>query len=100
MEKGEFATLPEGALGDFFLFTRTRLAEAGYVQYEVSSFARSGAAFESRHNRKYWEGAPYLGLGPSAHSFRDPLRSWNTPRARGYIEALRARRDPTAGRET
>lgn len=43
------------------------LAQAGYRQYEISNFARPG--FSSRHNLKYWTGAPYYGFGPSAHGF-------------------------------
>lgn len=47
-------------------------AAAGYRQYEISNFAREGR--ESRHNRKYWTGAPYLGFGPSAHSYQNGAR--------------------------
>jgi len=43
------------------------LAESGIKQYEISNFSVPG--FESRHNKKYWEGKPWLGLGPSAHSY-------------------------------
>jgi oxygen-independent coproporphyrinogen-3 oxidase len=50
------------------------LAKEGYVQYEISNFALP--AFASRHNRKYWQLAPYLGLGAGAHSF-DGARRWS-----------------------
>lgn len=50
------------------------LRRAGYRRYEVASFARPGA--QSRHNRAYWSGRPYLGLGPGAHSFA--RRDWQT----------------------
>jgi oxygen-independent coproporphyrinogen-3 oxidase len=50
------------------------LAAAGYCQYEISNFALPG--FESRHNRKYWQLAPYVGLGAGAHSF-DGERRWS-----------------------
>lgn len=44
----------------------------GFAQYEISNFAKTG--FESRHNRKYWLGEPYLGFGPAAHSFFEGQR--------------------------
>ena len=52
------------------------LGEAGYRHYEISNFARSG--FEAVHNSAYWRRVPYIGLGPSAHSLGDNVRSWNT----------------------
>lgn len=58
-----------------FLEAARRLTGEGYVHYEVTSFARPGHG--SRHNQVYWTGAPYLGLGSSAHSYRHPLRRWN-----------------------
>lgn len=50
---------------------------AGFLQYEVSNFARPG--FESKHNSRYWNRTPYLGLGPGAHSFDGFRRRWNKP---------------------
>jgi len=50
------------------------LREAGYTQYEISNFARPG--YESRHNLKYWELKPYLGLGAGSHSF-DGTHRWS-----------------------
>jgi oxygen-independent coproporphyrinogen-3 oxidase len=52
----------------------TFLATEGYVQYEISNFALPG--FVSRHNRKYWQLVPYVGLGAGAHSF-DGARRWS-----------------------
>jgi len=98
-ERGEFRDLSEEESRERFLHTRRILEEAGYRHYEVSSYARR-EDLESRHNRKYWEGAPYLGLGPSAHSYREGVRSWNTPRTSDYVEALGSGRDPVAGSET
>jgi oxygen-independent coproporphyrinogen-3 oxidase len=51
---------------ELYLDTVGKLAEAGYAQYEISNFAREGRA--SRHNLRYWQGRPYLGLGLAAHS--------------------------------
>jgi len=65
----------------------SRLDEAGYDHYEVSSFAR-GADHRSRHNRKYWQHVPYLGLGPAAHSF-DGKSRWANARSVGeYVVSL------------
>ena len=50
-----------------FLLLMDWLQEAGYEHYEISNFAMPG--MRSRHNSSYWQGASYLGLGPSAHSF-------------------------------
>jgi oxygen-independent coproporphyrinogen-3 oxidase len=60
---------------DEYLEAVERLTGAGYLHYEVSSFALPGR--ESRHNEVYWSGRSYLGLGNGAHSFRKPLRRWN-----------------------
>ena len=59
---------------------------AGYAHYEVSNFARSGQF--SRHNLSYWTGKSYLGLGPSAHSFRPGQRWWNVSNTGQYIASV------------
>lgn len=56
----------EDTAADYYLQTVSELAEAGFLQYEVSSFAKEG--FQSRHNLKYWKCQPYLGIGAGAHS--------------------------------
>lgn len=53
------------------------LEEKGFAQYEVSNFCRPG--FTSKHNSRYWDRTPYLGLGPGAHSFDGCRRRWNKP---------------------
>ena len=75
----------------------SRLREAGYEHYEISNFAlasatgadaRTGAASaacRALHNSAYWTGAPYVGLGPAAHSYDGARRSWNPPDTEAYI---------------
>jgi oxygen-independent coproporphyrinogen-3 oxidase len=50
-------------------------SSAAYHHYEISNLALTG--FESKHNSAYWEGIPYLGIGPSAHSYDGKIRKWN-----------------------
>jgi oxygen-independent coproporphyrinogen-3 oxidase len=64
---GLLSELPEDDQATLFELTHRFLADAGWPAYEVSNFAR-GPLHQSRHNRKYWDHTPYLGLGPSAHS--------------------------------
>ncbi len=75
-----------------------RLLKAGYAHYEVSNFSLPGS--ESRHNSAYWKGVPYLGLGPSAHSFGSRSRSWNVSSNLKYIKALEAGSLGREGSET
>jgi len=91
--------LPEESLQyDLFMMTSEWLEEAGYLQYEVSNFAR-GSAFASRHNQKYWNHTPYLGLGPAAHSFKGNERWWNHPSLDHYLVDLREGRLPVHEKE-
>jgi oxygen-independent coproporphyrinogen-3 oxidase len=83
---------PESTEREMYRTAMEVLAE--YHHYEISNWARPG--FESRHNRSYWEGRPYLGFGPGAHSFAPPERWWNLANVREYLE----REDVVAGRET
>ncbi len=98
-DRGRMAGLADDEEADRFLAARETLEGAGYEPYEVSNYARS-PAHRSRHNRKYWEGAPYLGLGPAAHSYDGVRRWWNAAAARSYCLALEAGRSPVAGEET
>ena len=69
-----------------FLLLMDWLKQAGYEHYEISNFAKPG--WRSRHNSSYWQGKTYLGLGPSAHSFKDHTRQWNIANNAQYIESL------------
>ncbi|MDD2670774.1 MAG: radical SAM family heme chaperone HemW [Syntrophales bacterium] len=77
--------------------TSAALAENGYVHYEVSNFSLPG--MESRHNSKYWDHTPYLGLGPSAHSFRGRRRWWNLSSVEEYTAALQSGKSPVEAGE-
>ena len=64
----------------------TEAEHLGIPWYEISNFSKPG--FESKHNRAYWEGTPYLGIGPSAHSYDGEKRSWNVKSNGAYVAAL------------
>jgi len=72
--------------GHQFLLLMQWLRAAGYEHYEVSNFAKPG--HRSRHNSSYWKGQPYLGLGPSAHSFNGHERQWNVANNQQYIASI------------
>lgn len=82
---------------DEFLAARERLGAAGFEHYEVSSYARPGR--RSRHNGAYWRRVPYLGLGPSAHSFDGTTRRWNTSAFAEWERVVAQGGDPLAGEE-
>jgi oxygen-independent coproporphyrinogen-3 oxidase len=69
-----------------FLLLMDWMGQAGYEHYEISNFALPG--HRSRHNSSYWQGATYLGLGPSAHSYDGVSREWNVANNAKYIAAL------------
>jgi len=83
---------------DLFLFTAEFLGERGFLHYEVSNFARD-STYRCRHNLKYWSRAPYLGLGPAAHSHRDGVRWWNPASVEAYCRAVEVTGSAAAGRE-
>lgn len=60
----------------------------GYDHYELSNFGKPG--FYSINNSSYWQGKPYLGIGPSAHSFFEQQRSWNVSNNSQYIKSLKS----------
>ncbi len=96
-DAGRLKPATEERQAELFAATHEFLAERGFLHYEVSNFA-AGPGSISRHNTKYWNGAPYLGLGPSAHSYDGRSRWWNAELP-GYLAAAREGRLPVSGRE-
>ncbi|MBW2558907.1 MAG: radical SAM family heme chaperone HemW [Deltaproteobacteria bacterium] len=90
---GEIDPPDEDLLYEFFIKTSELLEASGYTHYEVSNFARD-PEFMSRHNRKYWDHTPYLGLGPAAHSFSGNRRWWNHRCVDRYIEEVNKKMPP------
>ena len=98
-EHGQFVEVDEDTKADFFFATHRFLAEAGYFAYEVSNFAREPEN-RSHHNQKYWDHSPYLGFGPSAHSFDGVgVRWWNRRRLNDWADVLDEGRLPIADTE-
>jgi oxygen-independent coproporphyrinogen-3 oxidase len=73
------------------------LDRAGFIHYELSSWARPG--YESRHNSAYWERRPYTGVGAGAHSFDGETRSWNERDLDAYLAATESGERALAGSE-
>ena len=95
---------PPACDAELYALTMEVLADGGFEQYEISNYARPGR--RCRHNMAYWTHEPYLGFGPSAHSFwRDAAapygrRWWNLADLAGYVRALEQGEVPRGGGET
>ena len=104
-QKGVITPLNEDVAADLFMVTSRHLTEShGFSHYEISNFAsgktrKSIHTTKSIHNQKYWSGIPYLGLGPSAHSFDTRTRSWNLKDVKKYIEQLKVGNLPVLDKE-
>ncbi len=88
IRKGKVQPVDEEQYSRQFEIMVDRLESAGYEHYEISNFALPG--MESQHNTSYWTGKPYLGLGPSAHSFKANQRWWNIANTSKYIETIKS----------
>jgi oxygen-independent coproporphyrinogen-3 oxidase len=76
---------------ELFLEMIDMLTKNQFIHYEISNFAKDG--FISKHNSNYWKGIPYLGIGPSAHSFDGNSRQWNINNNNLYIKYLQQKSD-------
>ena len=85
-QQGQVQEADEDSCLCFFTTLMDTLAANGYEHYEISNFCKPG--FHSRHNSSYWQGTPYLGCGPSAHSYNGQTRSWNTPSIDRYLAGI------------
>ena len=103
VKAGRIHLAAEGIVLDLFHTTIDFLTECSFLHYEVSNFARmAGPDSESRtsrHNLKYWSFAPYIGLGPSAHSYLEPERYWNHRSVATYVRQIEAGKSAVAGKE-
>lgn len=86
LRAGNVAEASEELIAEMYATLCHMAREAGYVHYEISNFALPG--FEAKHNSSYWDGTPYLGLGPAAHSFDGSLRRANPSNLKAYIQAI------------
>jgi len=86
IKKGKVPDINEGITEEQFHIMIERLESSGFVQYELSNFGKPD--YFSKHNTSYWQGKPYLGIGPSAHSFIGNQRSWNVLNNSKYINSL------------
>ena len=90
--------LSEEDESSFFSAVSQFLEDNGYTHYEISNFSLEDI-YRSRHNLKYWQHIPYLGLGPSAHSFHESKRWWNVRSVRQYCTELEHGKVPVEGSE-
>ena len=97
LQTGQVEPVDEEVSVTLFHILTERMAEAGFQHYEISNFARPG--FHARHNSAYWTGKPYLGLGPSAHSYNRTSREWNVASLPLYLRGVESGQ-PATERET
>lgn len=86
LQAGKISPVEEEASVTLFTQLIDTLTGAGYAHYEISNFARPG--YISHHNSSYWNGANYLGLGASAHSYNGTERKWNVSSLPAYLKGI------------
>lgn len=86
VEKGKYLPSTDDFNADQFEILQEKTEIAGYLQYEISNFAKPEAF--AIHNSNYWRGVPYLGVGPSAHSFDGKSRQHNLANNIKYLKSL------------
>lgn len=87
MELGKVKPIDEDTYLAMYSTLIDTLENNGYIQYEISNFAREG--YMAIHNSSYWQDVPYIGLGASAHSYLKDRRCWNVDNLNEYIIALK-----------
>ena len=87
-EKGKLSEIDEDESTAEFNILIEKTGSAGLINYEISNFGKPG--YFSIHNTNYWRQVPYLGLGPSAHSFNGYSRQWNVRDLKKYIRSINA----------
>jgi len=85
-KKKKIREIDENRSNEQLLILRNKLKQNGFEHYEISNFAKPN--FISQHNSNYWKQVPYLGIGPSAHSYNGESRQWNIASVMKYNKAL------------
>lgn len=88
MERGEIAEADELTVNEMYSGLCITATDLGYDHYEISNFGKPGK--HAVHNSRYWEGVPYLGIGPGAHSFDGKLRRYNPSGLKRYLDLVGA----------
>ena len=86
IKKGIVQNVDDDLAQEQFHILIDKLEVSGFVHYELSNFAKPN--YLSKNNSAYWQGKPYLGIGPSAHSFNGNERGWNVSNNSKYIRSL------------
>ena len=86
IDKGLITEVDEDMVQEQFHLLEEHLESDDFIHYEISNFGKPG--YFSRNNTAYWQGKPYIGIGPSAHSYDGSIRSWNVRNNSKYINAL------------
>ena len=86
VKKGQKKNTDEQQAAEQFELLISTLEAAGYEHYEISNFAKPNC--HARHNSNYWLGKPYLGIGPSAHSYNRNSRQWNIANNQKYLQSI------------
>ena len=86
--KGKIKSVDDVKVQEQFHILTEELDKVGFIHYELSNFGKEG--YFSKNNSSYWLGKPYLGIGPSAHSFNGKQRSWNVKNNTKYIKSIQA----------
>ncbi len=86
IQKGKIKPMDEEQSANQFEILQEELKSAGFIHYEISNFCKPN--YPSKHNSAYWKGIPYLGVGPSAHSFNKTTRQWNISNNHQYIDSI------------
>jgi oxygen-independent coproporphyrinogen-3 oxidase len=97
-DRGATVEGSEDAYESEYLHAHRTLRAADYDHYEVSNFGKPGEA--SRHNRGYWSGASYVGLGPAAHGYDGAVRRWNEREYAAWLRLVHGGVDPLGGLES
>lgn len=92
VKKGTAPPVDEEKASRHFEYLMDAMDARGFEHYEISNFALPG--WHSKHNSSYWKGEPYLGIGPSAHSFNGDTRQWNVASNAQYLRTLAESRVP------